>query len=262
MSYTVSFDAASLIHGLGLQVEAAIAQAVQNTALTARAVWQQTVLQTPGLWAPLKDRYAASIKVEYDASGMGARIYSDDPMATLIETGIPARDLKRMLDTSLKTRVVKSGKHAGQRYMIIPFRIQTPGNTAHGRDMPQSVYEEALKLKKSKVTFIGYRENQLGVMGIRGVKEKQLLTVRARTYKWGERLDGDHLPKNLRGMVRFNTSSGGQKSSAYMTFRVLTEWSTGWIVPAQPGRYIVKSVSEQAQIMLKDEVTQAIASVS
>ena len=37
MSYTVSFDAASLIKGLHLQLETAITQAVQTTALTAQA---------------------------------------------------------------------------------------------------------------------------------------------------------------------------------------------------------------------------------
>jgi len=262
MSYTVSFDAANLIAGLNLQLEAAISRAVQTTALTTQAAWQQSVLSARGLWQPYKDRYAASIKVEYDANGMGARIYSDEPMATPIETGIPARDMKRMLDTSLKTRVVKNGKNAGKRYMIIPFRHNTPGNNALAGAMPQEVYQQAAMMTKSSVTRLGFRKNQLGVMGFTGAQAGSKLLVRSRVYKWGDRLDGPDIAKRFKGMVRFNTSSGGQKSSSYLTFRVMGEWSSGWIAPAQPGRYIVKSVSESAQVMLKEEVIAAIASVS
>jgi hypothetical protein len=262
MSYTVSFDAASLIKGLHLQLETAITQAVQTTALTAQAAWKQTVLQTPGLWQPIKERYADSIRVEYDASGMGARIYSDDPMATPIENGIPARDMKRILDTSLKTRVAKNGKHAGQRYLIIPFRHNTPGNTALAGSMPQAVYSQAKELTKSSVTRLSFRKNQLGVMGFTGAQAGSKLLVRSREYKWGDRLSGVDIPKRFKGMYRFNTSSGGQNSSAYLTFRVMGEWSSGWVIKAQPGRFIVNAISEQAREMLKTEVTAAIASVS
>lgn len=261
MSYSVSFNAASLIAGLNLQLESAIGQAVQTVALTTQAAWKQTVLQTPGLWQPIKDRYAASIKVGYDTNGMGARIYSDDPMATPIETGIPARDMKQMLSTSLKTRVAKSGKHAGQRYMIIPFRHNTPGSTANAGAMPQAVYEQAKQLTKSSVTHLSFRQNQLGVRGLTGARTHQLLQVRSRKYQWGERLGAD-VPKRFQGMVRFNASSGGQNSSSFMTFRVMGEWSPGWIIKAQPGRFIVKGISEAAQQMLQSEVTSAIASVS
>lgn len=267
MAYTVSFNAASLIKGLSQQLDQAIGQAVQTVALTTQAAWQQTVLQTPGVWQPIKDRYAASIKVEYSAGNMGATIYSDDPMAMQIETGTPARDLKRMLDTSLKTRVAKSGKHAGQRYMIIPFRHNTPGHTALGNAMPQAIYDHAKNMQKSSVTKLGFRSNQLGVMGISGAKKGKTLNVRSRSYKWGDRLPAGLAPKSkphhatdlYAGMARFNTSSGKQNSSTYMTFRVMGEWSGGWIVPAKPGTYIVKAISEQAMEMLESEVKAAIA---
>lgn len=261
-AYTVSFDAASLIKGLNLHLEKAIAQAVQTTAITAQAAWQQSIQQSRGLWTPIKDRYAASVKVTYDPGGMGATIYSDDPMATPIETGIPSRDMKRALDTSLKTRVAKNGKHAGQRYLIIPFRHNTPGNTAHAGDMPAAVYAQAKSMTKSSVTRMSFRKNQIGVRGFTGARTHQLLQVRSRTYKWGDRLNGPDIPKRFKGMVRFNTSSGGQNSSSFVTFRVMGEWSPGWIIKAQPGRYIVKGVSDAAQQMLKNEVTAAIASVS
>lgn len=259
MAFNVSFDAASLIKGLNLQLEVAIAQAVQTTAMTTQVAWQQSILQSRGLWAPIKDRYAASIKVEYEPNGMGARIYSDDPMATPIETGIPARDMKQALNTSAKVRVAKTGKHAGQRYLIIPFRHSTPGNTAHGSDMPSAVYDQAKQLTKSSVKGLVMVRSGLNASNVRS--KGPLMTMR-KTYNWGDRLKGPDIPKRFQGMVRFNTSSGGQNSSAYTTFRVMGEWSPGWIIKAQPGRFIVKSVAEAAQQMLRSEVTAAIASVS
>ena len=259
MAYAVSFNAAGLIKGLSQQLDIAMRQAVAQTADTTRAAWQMAVMQTPGIWQPHKDRYAASIKTEISADGYSARIYSDDPMAGPIETGMPARDLKKMLDTSPKVRTAKSGKHAGQRYMIIPFRHSTPGNSALGSAMPAAVYQQAERLTKSRVTGKVSMRSGLNASSLR--TKGPLMTMRS-TYKWGGRLDGPSIPKNLRGMVRFDTSSGAQKSSSYLTFRAMTEWSNGWIVPAKPGTYIVKSVSEQALQMLDSEVRAAIASAA
>lgn len=256
MSYTVSFEAGALIKGLGLQVDMAIRQAVATTAQTAQAAWQQSVLQARGLWQPYKDRYAASVKVEISADGYSARIYSDDPMATPIETGIPARDLKKALDTSIKVRTAVGGKHAGQRYLIIPFRHNSSGNDALANAMPEAIYAQAQTLAKSMVT--GQVSMRSGIQ-MSNIKTKGQQMVMRNTYKWGGRLDGPDIAKRFKGMYRFNTSSGKQNSSSYVTFRVMMEGSSGWIVPAQPGRYIVKAVAEQAQQMLRSEVQEAIA---
>ena len=83
--------------------------------LTTQAAWQQTIAQTPGIWQPIRDRYAVSVQVEYDANGMWVRLYSDDSIATPIETGIPPRDKKQVLITSAMVRVAKSGDRARQR---------------------------------------------------------------------------------------------------------------------------------------------------
>jgi len=270
MNYSVSFDASSLIAGLQLDLEKVIGEAVKITAEKVQGRWQEAIYHVSGVRAEIKDRYRDSVKYQMSANKMEARIYSDDPMAVPIETGIPARDLKLMLDTSLKTRVAKQGKHAGQRYMIIPFRHNTPGHDAHAKDMPASVYAQAKQMKKSTVTKMSFRPNQLGVRGFTGARTHQLLTVPSRSYQWGDRLPSGLAPKLkdhhatdiYAGMVRFNTSSGKQKSSAYMTFRVMGEWSTGWIVPAQPGRYIVKGLTDDAQKILESEVQAAIAAVA
>jgi len=261
MSYTVKFDAAALFKDLNIQLKFAMAEALDQTARTVQGDWQESIYNQTGMYQPYKDRYALSVKYDVDKNNLTARIYSDDPMATPIETGIPARDMKRMLDTSLKTRVAKGGKHPGQRYLIIPFRHQTPGYTAHGSDMPTDVYQQAMAMSKSTVTRLSFRQNQLGVRGFTGDRTGQLLQVRSREYKWGGRLGAD-VPKRFRGMVRMETSSGKQNRSNYLTFRVMTENSTGWIVPAKPGRFIVKGVADRAQDMLTFNIQNAIASAA
>ncbi|MDR0479926.1 MAG: hypothetical protein LBH31_09050 [Burkholderiaceae bacterium] len=39
----------------------------------------------------------------------------------------------------------------------------------------------------------------------------------------------------------------GKKSSEYLTFRIMIEGQQGWVVPAQPGRYILKKVADETQ---------------
>jgi hypothetical protein len=183
--YSIRFGAVSFLQGLQTQLEAQIAAAVKDTALLTQAAWRETILRTPGIWQPVRDRYAASVRVEFHPDSLGARIWSDDPAAEGIETGTAPRDLKQILNTSLKTRVAGKGKHAGQRYLIIPFRHNTPGHTAHAPAMPQAVYDEvqdAAVFEQSRVTRASFRDNQIGAWD---PKTKQLIRVPARRYAWG-----------------------------------------------------------------------------
>ncbi len=268
MAYNVAFNAGALFRDLNNRIKDAMADALELTAQNARNEWQEAALRAKGVSASYKDRYANSVQYTVDRNALTARIWSDDPMATPIETGIPARDLKTMLNTSLKTRVVKNGPHSGQRYMLIPFRSNSPGNTAHAPAMPQSVYNQAKQLEASSVKYISMRNNQLGVMGMSNAKgeynsmAKRNMRVASRGYNWGGRLNGPDVPKRFKGMVRFDTSSGNKKDSTYLTFRCMGEWSPGWIQPARPGQFIVKGVAGHAQDVLQFNVSNAIASVA
>jgi hypothetical protein len=259
MAYNLSFDAAALFRDLNNQVKFAMAEALERTARTAQEDWQQSIYNQRGMYQPYKDRYALSVKYDVDKTNLTARIYSNDPMATPFETGEAARDLKRMLNTSEKVRVSKGGKHPGQRYLIIPFRHQTPSHTAHGSSMTTDVYRQAMALTKSKSTLISMRPSGLNASNAR--TRGPLMTMRS-SYNWGGRLNGPNIPARQRGMVRMETSSGKQTSSKYFTFRVMTENSPGWIVKAKPGRFIVRGVADRAQEMLTFNVRNAIASVA
>jgi hypothetical protein len=164
-----------------------------------------------------------------------------------IEDGRPPRDLKRMLDSSVKVRAGKDGK----RYLIIPFRHAAPGSTT-GRLMPPDVHKMAKAMGASRVRGQATRLSGTGAMDI---KTQKHLTVNQSVYRWSDRLPAGLAPKlkpyhatdPFDSMVRFDTSSGGNKRSSYLTFRVMSEKSTGWIVPAQPGMNIAKGVVESMQ---------------
>ncbi len=250
-SYNITASNSKFLRALDAHMQAGLHAALVQAAEMTRSAWQEGILRAPGVWSGIKDRYANSIKIDISPDGKRARIYSDDKDAEALETGRPPRDLKRMLDTSIKTRMVKNGKNAGKRYMIIPFRHNTPGNTAHANAMPVSVYKQVSNPQlfgRSAVKSVGIRPNGLGVHDL---KSRSVVPVKKNSYEWGERLKASG---NHNGMVAFRTSSGKQNSTSYMTFRVMMEGSSGWIVPAKPGLFIVKKAAEAAQKVLQQAV--------
>ena len=172
------------------------------------------------------------------------RVVNNLSYAEYLEDGYPAFDMKKMLYTSHQVRISKKGK----RYLIIPFRHGTPGhqseagragNRATMNSMPEHVYSPAQRLIMSQLK---------SKFAVRSVQNKPYSpgnpTVAHRaTYEWGERLTKEALEnvgasqaeiKKSSGMVRFPREEGRVSGSQYMTFRVMTEDSKGWIHPAQP----------------------------
>lgn len=257
MAYTVAFNAGALFRDLNIQLKAAMADALEATARQAKSEWQAAVYHAQGTSMDLKDRYANSVKYTVNKQELSARIWSDDPMATPIETGMPARDMKLALNTSEKVRTAQSGPHAGQRYLVIPFRANSPGHNALAGAMPRAVYAQAKQLTKSTSTLLSMRRSGLNASDIK--TRGPLMTMRS-SYNWGGRLNGPDIPKRFKGLVRFETSKGNQTSSKFLTFRCMGEWSPGWIQPARAGQFIVKGVAEHAQDVLAFNVSNAIAS--
>jgi hypothetical protein len=237
-----------------------ITQAVQAVACQAQANWQRAVYDAK-LWSGEKTPYMASIKVEMTGP-FSAVVSSDYQYAAEIETGRPAKDLKKILDTSSKVRRTKDGR----RFLVIPMRHNTPGNDAHAPAMPPAVGALALKLSHSSVTGSGMRpagevtilSPKSGMQAAR--KQTPYLSDRktSKTYMvaknqtaWGDRLTPQMLSgqsksdqKKYAGMVRMKEATGG---STYLTFRIMMEGSTGWVVPAKPGLFLVKKVADELQ---------------
>jgi hypothetical protein len=230
---------AGMFTNLASQVEAVAQVGVER--------WKRAALKAP-LWEGERQAYAASIRYSMTGS-YSAEIVSDYKYVEDIETGRPAYDLKRMLSTSMKVRMSKKGR----RYLIIPFRHNTPGNDAHAPAMPEHVYAAAKELSASRI--IGGHRRQSGT-GAFDVKTRQPYMVAGRNYRWGDRLPPGMTPKKAAhhktdphaGMVRMDAKTpGGKRYSTYLTFRVMVEGSPGWIIKPRPGLFIAKAVADSIQ---------------
>jgi hypothetical protein len=270
VSYGISFDLGAKIDMLSIvnaKVLPLMSQAVRAVAAQTAADWKTAVYHAK-LWSGEKDAYANSITWK-STGDFTAEVEADYKHAAEIETGRPARDLKKMLDTSEKVRRTEDGR----RFLVIPMRHNTPGKGAHARPMPQGVYALAKALEPSRVVAAGTRPSgevtrlspKSGMHPspnqspyLTSTHSKQAAEVVRRQYAWGGRLTAGGLKaagldatsaKRYAGMVKMDTSTpGGSKSSSYMTFRIMMDSQTGkWIIPAQPGMFLAKKVADAMQ---------------
>lgn len=226
-----------------------VRRALERIGMIAHARWLNMIQQEPGIPEERRKPYQTSIVVE-KTGPLQVSVYSDWKYAYEIENGRPSRDLKRMLDTSLKVRVSTSKKNAGKRYLIIPFRHTLSS-------MPSSVRSAAKMLTKSEVTGMGVRPSGTGAWDI---KTKAPALVAQRKYKWGDRLPAGlalkqaphHKTDRYSGMVRMNADSGKSKRSVYLTFRTMMEGSAGWITKPIPGVFHIPQLAKEIEPMAKE----------
>lgn len=248
-----------------------LSKAVGAVAEQVQSNWMQAV-EDAKLWTGEKKPYRGSIQWQMTGS-LTAEVWSDYKYAEEIETGRPAKDLKRMLDTSDRVRRTKDGR----RFLIIPFEHKV-------KDMPKHVYKEAKQLAPSKI--IGTSQRRSGEittsvfgMGMVPLGQKRQrrqpylsnpashspVMVPRNIYQWGDRLAGGAMGPNARGksdrfagMVRFDTSTEKSKRSGYLTFRIMMEGSNGWVVPAKPGLYLARDVATAMQPKAEGAFAEAI----
>jgi hypothetical protein len=240
-----------------------LSAAVERVAMAGAERWKESVLKAR-LWDGERKAYADSIR--YEMTGpYSAVIVSDYKYVQDIETGRPPYDLKRMLDTSTKVRTTKDGR----RFLVIPFRDNTPGNEALSRPMPAAVHKLARQLPVSKIVGASTRASgerpilsphrgMFAPAAIQGrflsdPKTKGKFLVRKHEYQWGGHLTERVLraagvdaaqAKRYAGMHRFEGKTpGGKAYSSYVRFRIMMEGSDGWIIPAKPGLHIAEGVA-------------------
>lgn len=255
MTFNISFDLGSVLDVrqiVNKQIFPLLNQAVRAVAQQTTADWQAEVYGAK-LWSGEKDAYAGSITWRMTGD-FTAVVESNYKHAQGIETGRPAYDLKQMLNTSTKVRRTEKGK----RFLVIPMRHNVAKLQAAG------LYGTASALEASMVAGQGQRasgevthlspKSGMSKSGkqsafLSNSKTKSAMMVPQNNYAWGQKLSkadaGEH--KWAQGMYRFNTSTGGAKSSALLTFRIMMEGSNGWVVPAQPGQHLARKVQERMQ---------------
>lgn len=279
-NFKITFDLGSVLDIRSMvnkEVFPLLNQAVRAVAQKTASDWQQSVYQAK-LWSGEKDKYAQSITWTMTGD-FSAEVEATYRYAEEIEKGRPPRDLKRMLDTSLKVRTTEKGK----RFLVIPFRHNTPGNDAHAPAMSNAVHDMVKDMASSTITGQSQRPSgevttlspKSGMAPaakqtpfLSNPKTKNASQVNRNAYAWGDRLTAAALKsagvmpieaKYREGMRRFDTSTpGGAKSSQYLTFRIMMEGSTGWIVAAQPGQNIARGVQEAMQPKAQAAFAEAI----
>jgi hypothetical protein len=233
-------------------------------------------------------RYLRSI-MQRSTGDFSADVYSESPHAQAIESGSPRRDLKTMLNSSLKVRLSAAGK----RFLVIPFR-HSPNRNNVMRDnaMPASVVEWWKDKKPSHVLRRGHlidpviaemlegtgisppanaRFNMTRLSGTRAVDIKTGMTISVprHRYSWGDRLSkgalsalgaSDQETRRMQGMVNFRRpgKTGGSAHSTFLTFRTMVEGSRGWIAPAQEGKWPARQVAEIYQPVAEELFSKAV----
>ena len=265
--------------GINAKVLPLVSQAVRAVAQQAHADWVKAV-HGAKLWSGEKEAYMQAITWR-STGDFSAVVEADYKYAQEIETGRPARDLKKMLDTSLKVRRTKNGR----RFLVIPMRHNTSGNGALATPMSPAVQKLAKALAPSRVTGQGQRQSGevVDLHPAYGMSKgrananfasnpvtKQATMVNSSSYAWGGRLKSSDLKgagltpaeaKRYAGMVKMDTSTpGGSKSSSYLTFRIMMEGSSGWIIPPKPGLYladgVVKALAPKASAAFAEAIKQ------
>ncbi len=191
-------------------------------------------------------------------------------IANIVEEGHDAFSLVEKIRWGATPRMKRNKK--GEWFLTIPFQhsayrsestIERTGITGRARRtmMPQEVYAEARKLKPSRALNAGLQYTESGQY------------VAADRYKWGGRLatprgrassavipiaskDAEMARKQAAGAKLYQAAnryggmvkmSGGKGHTSYLTFRVITQKSRGWRIPARAGLYIAKRLLQRLE---------------
>ena len=269
-----SFDLGSTLDVQGIvnkQVFPLLNQAVRAVAAQTASNWQANVYQAK-LWSGEKDAYAKTIKWSMTGD-FTALVESDYRYAQEIESGRPARDLKKMLGTSVKVRRTEDGR----RFLVIPMRhnvskLEDAGVYGMASELNASTILGQGERPSGEVTHLsptsGMSPSKSQTPFLSNPKTKQALMVPKNNYAWGDRLNKTAMKeagispaarKWAAGMHRFDTSTpGGAKSSAFLTFRIMIEGSAGWVIPPQPGLFLAKKTVDAIQPKANAAFAEAI----
>jgi len=179
-----------------------------------------------GSFSKWGERYADAIKIELSKSGSGARVYADEDDGNkryidLIENGVKAWSIKEAL---LAGKAAKRNEMLyGTVFVRVPFRWRTP--------------EKAEASTKGKFT---------------GTLPKEVFEEFKSLNKIGKRLGAEF------GRMAGLTKLGGPLHSQYMTFRTVSEKSTGWLYPSKSGVPVFETVKKKIEAMIEDAIERII----
>jgi len=177
-------------------------------------------------------------------------ITNTDPNASTIENGHGAYSQVDRIRWGATPKMKRTKD--GTWYLTIPFRHsayrsakqQAIGGItprAQRTMMPAYVYNQAKNLSPSRGLNAG---KQYTASGQYRAADRYRWGGRLGSQVVGGRLNGALIASRYQGMVKM---SGGKGHNAYLTFRIMTQKSKGWIMPAKAGLHIAERLLAQVE---------------
>lgn len=209
--------------------------------------------------------YARSIKIRM-LTPYQYEIYTDHPLATVIEDGAKEYDMKTTHPYGKQSRVVKKtvkrkGKtirREGDPYLIVPFRQGVPG--AQRLAMPESIYKQ-LRQMITKSAFVTSEVTTAAKKSKKVEPNYRGELIPRAIYNWGDRLRDTGMDR-LEGMIAMDVPSGKKESrSEYLTFRVISVNSPAhkWLQPARKGHHFTQEVVKITEDAVQRLLSEAFA---
>jgi len=230
------------------------AQAVREAAELVRAAW--VAAATASALSPREQvRYIAgltmprSLESPVGGDAWQARVHNLAPMAPRLEYGFAAYHLPARIRWA-QARGARRNK-AGRWYLRVPFEHATPSAQRPG--LPQGVYRVARRLQRGEYLTAGPTQGRaVHAPGLvpyvpRFARNVRPGYVHAALYEGLRRVPG-------RG-----------RGSRYLTFRTLTQDSTGWWIPGRQGvqlaRQTARDTAPAVRALIEAGIQQDLAAM-
>lgn len=211
-------------------------EAIRQAAVLVQATWIEAVQSgrffTTGGGAYLRGLHMPeSLQWPVGGDELAALVQNVAAHAAIIEYGHAAFHLPAVVDWG---RAKTKRSKAGQLYLRIPFRhaaFRTGAgitSQAHRTMLPQPVHAVASRLQPGQRLTAGPSRGRLV-----------------------------HAPGQQTSIFEGLRRQGAKGHSQYMTFRTMTPSSPGWNIPAQPGRFIARTIAHEVLPSVQSLIQQA-----
>lgn len=232
------------LENLAPQVEQELNDAVANLASAAHA---SLVARVQGMSMDPKNRqdYLRALKLQ-KIDDENWLIFLDGQWPKKLEEGFDGYDMKQKLLSSEKT--VQVGSRAGEpwvrqgkkgKYAAVPFEHKPLSSEGMAGNLADDIKKLMAKNRQGQEQSILETFNDANGKPIAG----KVATVK----------QSDN--PNLKGLTKYqHVSDSGKVSSVYMTFRMISEHSSGWQHPGFKGYQLFKEAEEYVQNELENIV--------
>jgi hypothetical protein len=239
------------LENLGANIEAEMSAAVKNLA---QAGYASMISQIQNTKMDPKHRQDFLKGLQFDEIGPDTYMISlEGDWANQLEDGFPAYDMKEVLLKS--TKKVQVGSRAGQNWVREGQNGKYAAVPMDHKPYAAGTGDMAADIKK------------LNALNLQGQQQKLTKTfkddfgkpIAGKVASVGAKNLPEGVNPNLAGVTKYQfVSDKGAVSSVYMTYRIISENSTGWKHPGFSGFRIFDKIEAEIQSELENIVNRLI----